>query len=92
MTIPATAISPGWQVKDCPPSATADKIVTWAEPDGSLNVEPGDLVLVQHMERVEAIAYDPPADECVTVWFTGHPAPICMGARELVAVRRYVEG
>jgi len=85
MTIPATAISPGWRVKDCPPSAVHDQIVPWSEVrEGDLVVWDGEFCLLTHL-----MDYDGEP----LMWFDGSKhGPGVIPCGTYAAVRRYVEG
>ena len=76
----------------CPPSSVHDMIATWTDSAGNLLVFPGDLVLLGTLECVEAIAYEPPADEAVRVDLAGWSMTHCESPGGLVAVRRYDTG
>lgn len=80
-----TSINPGWRVPDCPPSATADKIVTWAEVrEGDLVLWDGEFCLVSRLIDYEG---EP------LMWFDGGKSgPGTIPCGTYAAVRRYVEG
>ena len=87
-----TSIKPGWRVKDCLPSAVAEKITHWTSAAGELLVFPGDLILWVNDLRL-VLAIEPHHDGGVMVLLDGGmPWPTYCRGDGLVAVRRYVEG
>jgi hypothetical protein len=90
-------LSMGADPASCRPSSVADMIVEWTNSDGTLNVEPGDLVL--HAGRFEMVTSVERAEwvgergrDGVRVGMTGVMLHCSFPADSLVAVRRYVEG
>lgn len=74
----------------CPPSEVADTITEWTAADGSLNVAPGDLILVAgEMALITSLerALAPGWWDVVTT-----DGELRVWAADLVAVRRYITG
>jgi hypothetical protein len=77
----------------CPPSAVHDMITTWTNGDGSLNIQPGDLIVWVSDFRL-VLTIEPHASETgVMVLLDESLWPTFCRGDGLVAVRRYdVEG
>lgn len=78
-------------VTACPPSDVVDLIVSWADGDGTPNVQPGDLI-VWHGDFSLVLTIEPhPSGTGVMVLTDGGmPWPTYCRGDDLVAVRRYV--
>lgn len=83
-----------FDVKDCPPSATVDKIVRWTADDGTLSIQPGDQVLRDG--RFDSVASIAGHEYLGRVWlrvrYVNGFGEQFTDPGSLVAVRRYVEG
>lgn len=68
-----------------------DQIVEWTSPDGTLNIEPGDLILWNG--ALEQVATVEVRSEVYTVLFSFEGSGALRRAKvtDLVAVRRYTE-
>lgn len=73
----------------CPPSAEHDMITTWTNGDGSLNIQPGDLIVWVSDFRIVLTIEPHPSETGVMVLLDGMPWPTFCRGDGLVAVRRY---
>jgi hypothetical protein len=77
--------------RTCPPSAVADKILTWTDSEGELLVFPGDLVLdCGHFAIIHSISDAHWPTEQIVEFSDGRQ--ICVTRDSHVAVRRYDTG
>ena len=73
----------------CPPSAVHDMTTTWTNGDGSLNVQPGDLIVWVSDFRFVLTIEPHPSETGVMVLLDDMPWPTFCRGDGLVAVRRY---
>jgi hypothetical protein len=76
----------------CPPSTVHDAITTWTSGDGSLNVQPGDLIVWVSDFRLVLTIEPHPSETGVMVLLDDMPWPTFCRGDGLVAVRRYDTG